>query len=434
MLDALLYAVTQGEGIVKVTGEVGSGKTMLCRMLQTRLPQQIEQVYIANPSVSSEEILRAIAFEMGLPTSREEGRLELMHALHGHLLQRHAEGRQVVVFVEESQSMPLATLEEIRLLSNLETQHHKLLQIVLFGQPELDAILAQPAIRQLRERITHGFSLQPLHADEIGEYLTFRLRAAGYRGPDLFAPKLVRYIADATGGLSRRVNLVADKTLLAAFADNTHTVRLAHVQAAIRDCEFKAHRASSPPRWVASAALLIAGAALGAGALWWLGRPSAPVTVLPTGTTSAAATDAAPAAAPSAPAPPAAEDERASTPPDRSDDMTAARLAATTRWLENSDKQGFTIQLAVAADDPAELARYLDHLGKFVETDELFVYRTRVKDASYLGVSYGNFPTRQAARAALAKLPEAVRSDRPYIRSAAGIRRESGRSQQAQVP
>ncbi len=257
------------------------------------------------------------------------------------------------------------------------------------------------------------------------------MRAAGYRGPDLFAPKLVRYIADATGGLSRRVNLVADKALLAAFADNTHTVRLAHVQAAVRDCEFNAGKVSPVPRWMASAALLLAGAALGAGALWWFGGSPAPTTVRPTDTASAATPDRSPAsqAVPSNPAPPTAEDPRASASLVGSDDPAAARLAATTRWLEDSDKQGFTIQLAVAADDPGELARYLGHLGKFVETDKLFVYRTRVKDTPYLGVSYGNFLTRQAARAALTRLPEAVRSDRPYIRSAAGIRREAQRSQ-----
>ena len=270
VLEALLYAVTQGEGIVKVTGEVGSGKTMLCRMLQSRLPGAIEQVYLANPSVSPEEILRAIAFELGLPIPREASRIEVMHALHDHLVKRHAEGRQVVVFVEESQSMPVATLEEIRLLSNLETRHHKLLQIVLFGQPELDAILAEPGMRQLRERIAHSFSLQPLRSAEVSEYLTFRLRAAGYRGPDLFAPKLVRYIADATGGLSRRVNLVADKALLAAFADNTHTVELSHVRAAVRDSEFSAKASPQAPRWMGSIALLLAGAAIGVGAYWWL--------------------------------------------------------------------------------------------------------------------------------------------------------------------
>ena len=162
ILEALIYAITHGEGIIKVTGEVGSGKTMLCHMLPMRLPAHIETVYIANPSVSPEEILHAIAFELQLPVERGAQRLEVMQAMHDFLLKRYAEGKRVVVFVEESQSMPIATLEEIRLLSNLETSNDKLLQIVLFGQPELDDNLRQPNIRQLRERITHSFRLEPL--------------------------------------------------------------------------------------------------------------------------------------------------------------------------------------------------------------------------------------------------------------------------------
>src|ERR1044072_5806591 len=151
ILEALIYAISHGEGIIKVTGEVGSGKTMLCRVLQTRLPENVENVYLANPSGSPEEILHAIAFELQLPLVRAPTRLEVMHALNAYLLERHTQKRQVVVFVEESQGMPLGTLEEIRLLSNLETQQHKLLQIVLFGQPELDKNLSGPQIRQLRE-------------------------------------------------------------------------------------------------------------------------------------------------------------------------------------------------------------------------------------------------------------------------------------------
>jgi type II secretory pathway predicted ATPase ExeA len=441
VLEALLYAVTQGEGIVKVTGEVGSGKTMLCRMLQSRLPGEIEQVYLANPSVSPEEILRAIAFELGLPIPREASRIEVMHALHDHLVKRHAEGRQVVVFVEESQSMPVATLEEIRLLSNLETRHHKLLQIVLFGQPELDAILAEPGMRQLRERIAHSFSLQPLRSAEVSEYLAFRLRAAGYRGPDLFAPKLVRYIADATGGLSRRVNLVADKALLAAFADNTHTVKLAHVQAAVRDSEFSAKASPQARRWMGSVALLLAGAAIGVGAYWWLQGGPAPASRTPTAGDASTAVPVREAPSPvteSAPAPaaPSARTAPATPPkggdglaaPDTAADTVTARLAATDRWLEKIGEHGFTIQLTLVSDDPDELRRYLNHVGKFIETDEVFVYRTRVKETPYFGVAYGAFSTRQAARAALNKLPESIRSSRPYVRSQAGIRREAKRS------
>ncbi|HXF66562.1 MAG TPA: AAA family ATPase, partial [Burkholderiales bacterium] len=265
ILEALVYAITHGEGIVKVTGEVGSGKTMLCHMLQTRLPPNIETVYIANPSVPPEEILHAIAFELQLGVARDASRLEVMQALHDFLLAHHAEGRRVVVFVEESQSMPLATLEEIRLLSNLETRDGKLLQIVLFGQPELDDHLRDPRIRPLRERITHSFRLEPLAPEEIREYLMFRMRAAGYRGPDLFTASVVKRIARASRGLTRRVNLLADKALLAAFSENTHTVRAKHVQAAVRDSEFSQEtpRRIEPRLLWGSAALLAAGVVLG---------------------------------------------------------------------------------------------------------------------------------------------------------------------------
>jgi len=238
ILEALIYAISNGEGIIKVTGEVGSGKTMLCRVLQTRLPKNIETVYLANPSVSPEEILHAIAFELQLPIARDASRLEVMHALNTYLLERHSQQRQVVVFVEESQGMPVPTLEEVRLLSNLETQQHKLLQIVLFGQPELDENLRQPQIRQLRERITHSFTLFPLDQEDVKAYLTFRLQAAGYHGPDLFSRRVIAYLTRASCGLTRRINLVADKALLAAFAEGTHNVTLGHVRAAVRDSEF----------------------------------------------------------------------------------------------------------------------------------------------------------------------------------------------------
>src|SRR5688572_26266073 len=246
ILEALIYAISQGEGIIKVTGEVGSGKTMLCSMLQSRLPPHVETVYLANPSVSPDEILHAIALELHLKPSREAGQLEVMQTIHDHLLERHAQGKQVVMFVEESQSMPIATLEEIRLLSNLETANGKLLQIVLFGQPELEDNLRQPQIRQLRERITHSFRLSPLKPEEVRAYLNFRLRAAGYRGPDLFSSTIVNAIGKASEGLTRRINLIADKALLAAFSDNTHTIRLKHVKAAVRDSEFSNYEPPHP--------------------------------------------------------------------------------------------------------------------------------------------------------------------------------------------
>ena len=185
ILGALVYAVQRGEGIVKVVGEVGSGKTMLCRMLQLKLPSSVEIIYIANPSVSAEDILFVIAHELNLSIEKSASKHEVMHLLQDYLLQRHMEAKQVVLFIEEAQCMPLDTLEEIRLLSNLETDQNKLLQIILFGQPELDDNLSRQSIRQLRERITHNFNLQPLSSAEIHNYLNFRMREVGYTGPEL---------------------------------------------------------------------------------------------------------------------------------------------------------------------------------------------------------------------------------------------------------
>jgi len=250
VLDAMLYAIETGEGILKVVGEVGSGKTMLCRMLEEKLPETTEVVYLANPNLSAEEILYAIAFELKLPIRPDTSKLLVMQQLQNFLLKQHAANRKVLVIIEEAQGMPIATLEEIRLFSNLETHRDKLLQIILFGQPELDRNLSGRDIRQLRERITHSFYLPPLTADETGEYIRFRLGAAGCPSPKLFTQGAERLIARASGGLTRRVNILADKALLAAFADNVlaspenlsadvpPVVTWRHALAAIRDSDY----------------------------------------------------------------------------------------------------------------------------------------------------------------------------------------------------
>ncbi len=240
ILDALLYAILNGEGIVKVVGEVGSGKTMLCRMLEKELPANVEVVYLVNPSISPENTLHAIAFELKLGIDSATSRFEVMNALQNYLLERHSQNRQVVVFVEEAQSMPVATLEEIRLLSNLETQQSKLLQIVLFGQPELDEMISRPEIRQLKERITYSFQLAPFKTGDIREYINARVRACGYRGGGLFTDAAIRQIDAYSKGLLRRINILADKSLLAAFAGNSHQVTGKHTRLAVRDSEFVA--------------------------------------------------------------------------------------------------------------------------------------------------------------------------------------------------
>ncbi len=471
ILEALIYAITQGEGIVKVTGEVGSGKTMLCSMLQSRLPEQVETVYLANPSVSPEEILHAIAFEMQLDIPRDATRLVVMHAIQDYLLKRHAEGKRVVLFVEESQGMPIATLEEIRLLSNLETKSDKLLQIVLFGQPELDDNLRENQIRQLKERITHSFRLEPLTAQETREYLMFRLRAAGYHGPDLFSDAVVREIARISGGLTRRINLITDKALLAAFSENTHTLRQKHIDAAVRDSEFaqKQQPPASRPRMIQAAVLLGAGMAAGA-ALYALLQPSG--SKPPSAAGSAAAPSPAPAPQPSPPAsaamapvaaagaegsekkqiktnsynensaaPTAPAETTASAPastsaPTQADretlpaaDPTAQhgllekRLAATASWLANAKPQTYTIQLLGSSDDQ-QLNQHLKFLSNSIEINSLFVYRTVAKGAPALNVVWGSFDNPREAREAMAKLPPFLKAYRPLLRTVQGIRAE----------
>ena len=289
VLEALLYAITTGEGILKVVGEVGSGKTMLCRMLEERLPPSVEMVYLANPNLSPHDILYAIAFELKLPVDHSTQRLVLMQHLQDYLLKQHAENRSVLVIIEEAQSMPIETLEEVRLFSNLETHQHKLMQIVLFGQPELDKNLQNKAIRQLRERITHSFYLRPLTVEETSDYIRFRLQAAGCPAPQIFSEAAEKLIAKASGGLTRRINIIADKALLAAYAESATgarprtvdnmlqpTVLPRHVRAAISDSGY------APGFWsVPRVAAVIAAIALVmvAGIWWQLGRPDGSVPV-----------------------------------------------------------------------------------------------------------------------------------------------------------
>jgi MSHA biogenesis protein MshM len=253
MLAALLYAIGQGEGIIKVVGEVGSGKTMLCRKLVAQLPSSVDSVYLGNPTLPPDDMLAAILADLGIdaPDNGRQARLAQLNAI---LLERHEAGRRVVVFVEEAQGIALDNLEFLRLLTNLETATDKLLQIVLFGQPELDAHLAEPRIRQLKDRITLSLNLSPLAESEVADYLRARLMVAGYRGPDLFAPALITHMTRLSGGLSRRINVLADKTLLAAYAGQTHTLTPAHLNAAAGDAELqpRLHRLASRPelrRW-----------------------------------------------------------------------------------------------------------------------------------------------------------------------------------------
>ena len=444
ILDALVYAITNGEGIIKVVGEVGSGKTMLCRMLQTILPEKIESIYLANPSVAPEDVLHAIAFELQLKLPKNADRLKVMQELQAYLLARYAEGRQVVIFVEEAQGMPLATLEEIRLLSNLETKQDKLLQIVLFGQPELDDNLNQEHIRQLRERITHRFNLGPLQTKDVGEYLIFRLRAAGYHGPHLFTESAIKKLSKASEGLVRRVNILADKALLSAFADNVYQVTPKHVHAAVNDSEF-----GLKPKWYQSdlfemashrkytwwVILLMAIAGLGILAavfVYMSGSQLKPKPVV--------SADSQPARNSTVLALPAATTSSADAAPNVIDVqqlLVNQRLQATDNLLLNTSPGTVSLQIqsvpevTSAAEQPqgAELKAALEILGRQLEMDNIYLYRMHQNDGVYTVILYGAFAQRADALAALNSLPEEIKANQPYLRTLAGVKKDIELSQ-----
>ena len=349
-LEALLYAITHDEGIVKVSGEVGSGKTMLCRVLMERLPQQVQTILLSNPSLSRDEIIYAIAEELDLKPQSERLSLVLLR-LQQHLVTLYGNNQRVVLLIDEAHAMPQETLEQVRLLSNLESSHSKLLQIVLFGQPELDEHLSMPHMRQLKERITHSFRLEPLLRSDIEAYLDFRMRAAGYRGPNVFSSDAVRRIVKASEGLTRRVNILADKSLLAAFADNAHGITAKYVNRAIRDSEFFRPRMSQA-KIALGAGGVAAGLAIGLG-LHYLLTPSTPTASAQVAPTS---TPFAPVAAPTPPAS-AASQAGAAAAPVQADTPSAAAAASMTPAAPSSPAAEAGIKPSTASDGAAPPAR-----------------------------------------------------------------------------
>lgn len=236
-LNTLLVAVASGEGFVKITGEVGTGKTLLCRRFLKSLDADCVTAYLPNPYLEPRTLFLALAEELGEQLPVNASQYELLKLLNLCLLRYADEGRRVVLCLDEAQALPLESLEALRLLSNLETEKRKLLQVVLFGQPELDARLAEPSIRQLRQRMAFHDRLHGLDREELGHYLHHRLRVAGHRGPDLFTRQALREVHAASGGVPRLVNIVAHKALLAVYGEGGSFVQARHARAAARDTE-----------------------------------------------------------------------------------------------------------------------------------------------------------------------------------------------------
>jgi type II secretory pathway predicted ATPase ExeA len=394
---------------------------MLCRMLLEKLPEQVETVYLANPSLSRDEILFAIAEELHAPLP--EGRAHLLlHGLQERLIEIYANGRQVVVLIDEAHAMPPETLEEIRLLSNLESNRHKLLQIVLFGQTELDERLADTSMRQLKERITHNFALEPLHRKDIAGYLMFRMRAAGYHGPDLFTPGAVQLISQSSEGLTRRINILADKALLSAFSESNHQIDSKQVKAAIRDAQFKPMRdgKAKPWAWIGAAAAItaIAVTAFLLGARNASSQPPSPApgAATPPATVTTTRVEAPPVAAPTTPPPPA-PDTITATDAARPHSL-AENIATTNEWLKKVPDTHYCIQLlSTDAASLRDVENFVGSSSNSLDPHDLRVYRSSLSGRDKLGVIYGDYPSREAASAALARLPETIRSSRPYVRA-----------------
>ena len=236
-LNTLLVALNGGEGFVKISGEVGTGKTLLCRRLLQSLDTGWVTAYLPNPNLGGDTLLRALAEEFGVEDFAGLDQYHLLRRVNLALLGFARAKKRVVVCIDEAQAMPIETLEALRLLSNLETEKRKLVQIVLFGQPELDAKLRRPEVRQLLQRIAFHYRLGTLKKSELELYLAHRLRVAGFRGEALFSPAALRALHRASGGTPRLINILAHKTLLAAFGEGRQTIRRRHVRLAAGDTE-----------------------------------------------------------------------------------------------------------------------------------------------------------------------------------------------------
>lgn len=259
-LNTLLVALRVGEGFIKVTGEVGTGKTMLCRKLLNTVEDRFVTAYIPNPMLTPYGLQSAVADELGLDMSRHYGHHQLLKMITNRLLELTAEGKNVVLCIDEAQAMPVETMEALRLLTNLETEKQKLLQVILFGQPELDEMLNEKNVRQLKQRITFSYQIKPIDREGMELYLTHRLSIAGYKGGNLFEIKAMARLFKASRGIPRLINILSHKSMMSAYGQGTKYVAEKNMRAAIKDTEDAqlSHTRNNSVLWFSVAAGLIA--------------------------------------------------------------------------------------------------------------------------------------------------------------------------------
>ncbi|ABZ78392.1 MSHA biogenesis protein MshM [Shewanella halifaxensis HAW-EB4] len=234
-LQVLQMALQTGEGFIKVTGEVGTGKTLICRKLMNDLPERFHCAYLPNPYLTPDELRWAVAMELGLKHSSQIDQQQLTGLIQQQLLALSAHGHSIILVLDEAQALPDESLEALRLFTNLETESRKLLQVVLFAQPELDERLAQNKFRQLRQRITFSYCLRSLTLDESSAYIQHRLTVAGSENGRLFSEQYAKRIAKAARGIPRLINVLSHKALLVAFGEGSQKIERHHVDAAIAD-------------------------------------------------------------------------------------------------------------------------------------------------------------------------------------------------------
>jgi MSHA biogenesis protein MshM len=236
-LNVLILSLAQGEGFVKIIGEVGTGKTLLCRILLNNLTEEYVTAYIPNPDQTADGLRFSVACELGLQPDEQWTQYQLLDAINQRLLELHRAGKKSVLIIDEAQALPEECLEAVRLLTNLETEERKLLQVVLFGQPELDVKLDKTGLRQLKQRITFSYDLKPLERNELDKYLNHRMARAGYTYGTVFTPTALRRLYRASKGLPRVLNILCHKSLLVAYGQGKPLVNGRAVSRAIADTE-----------------------------------------------------------------------------------------------------------------------------------------------------------------------------------------------------
>ena len=241
-LTVLQTALSSGEGFIKVTGEVGTGKTLICRKLLNDMPKGFVTAYIPNPYLSPSELRHAVAAELQVDLPSDTSQQEFSQAIQRKLVDIRKSGQAVVLIIDEAQALPDESIEALRLMTNLETESSKLMQVVLFGQPELNDKIAQPELRQLRQRITFSYHLSQMNTDQIFQYVNHRMQVAGYEKPEpIFSKRVCKHIFRASEGTPRVVNTICHKALMLAYGEGKHVISSKHVKLAANDTEGAAH-------------------------------------------------------------------------------------------------------------------------------------------------------------------------------------------------